>query len=386
MHPNDFGAKAPGSVAEIPQFCGAQYCFQPAPLPPAWPFPNKLWPRLVEAKEQLMLLEGIGRTLPNPALILRPLRDREAILSSRMEGTYATARQLLLYELDPTETTSLDDPRNPHREVANYARALDHAAASRMPICLTFIRQLHEILMHGVHRPEVKPGEFRKGQVAIGRQGAAPRFVPPSPERLHDSLGELDAYLHRDHWEYDPLVECFLAHYQFETMHPFLDGNGRVGRLLLTVMVQRLCGMTQPWLHMSEYFEKDHRKYCEQLLRVSTRGAWADWIEYCLAGVADVAKRTIVRCDRLRQLRAEFNARLPQTGAIRLHEIVEQLFRTPVVTVVGLTEELGVTYPTAKSDIKKLQKVNILSELPDHSPKTYYAPEVFAIGYEGLDE
>jgi len=383
MKANDFGPNSAGKLSSVTPFWGGNHCFDPDPLPPVWEFSAELWPLVNEANKQLMLLEGIGRSLPNPTLILRPLRDREAILSSRMEGTIASPRQLLLYELDPREAASEDDPRNMHREVANYARALDYAMTSPLPTSLTLIRQLHAILMDGVRGKDRDPGQFRMQQVAIGTSA---RYVPPAPNRLQDFLDAFDTYLHYDGRKYDPLVDCFLVHYQFETIHPFTDGNGRVGRLLLALMIQRLCGMTQPWLHMSEYYEADHQKYCDLMYRVSTEGAWADWIAYCLIGVAQQAKRTIERCDRLRSLRDDYYQRLAgKPASLRLKQIIDGLFQAPVVAIADLPQSIGVTYPTAKSDVAKLVKAGVLAEFPDHHPKTYYAPEIFAIAYEGLE-
>ncbi|TWT94787.1 Adenosine monophosphate-protein transferase SoFic [Botrimarina colliarenosi] len=383
MQHSDFGPGASGHLSEIAPFWGGAYCFDPDPLPPTWEFPADLWPVLNEANKQLMLLEGIGRSLPNPAILLRPLRDREAILSSRMEGTMATPRQLLLYELDPREAASEEDPRNMHREVANYARALDYALTSPLPTGLTLIRQLHAILMDGVRGKNRDPGQFRRQQVAIG---APARYVPPAPGRLQDFLDPFDAYLHLERKRYDPLVDCFVTHYQLEAIHPFSDGNGRIGRLLLTLMIQRCCGMTQPWLHMSEYYEADHQQYCDRMYRVSTEGAWSDWIGYCLKGVAQQATKTIERCDRLRTLRDEYYDRLTgKSASLRLKQIIDGLFKAPMVAIADLPEAIGVTYPTAKSDVAKLVKAGVLAEFPDHHPKTYYAPEIFAIAYEGLE-
>ena len=349
-------------------FWGGEVCYEPDPLPPGWEFPSDLWPLLNEANRQLMLLEGVGRSLPSPAILLGPMRDREAILSSRIEGTIATPRELLLYELDPKEVQSEADPRNQHREVANYARALEHAVESPLPTGLPLIRQLHHQLMDGVRGDDKQPGAFRKVPVAIGN-----RFIPPSPERLQDFLEPFDRYLAPENSKYEPLVDCFLTHYQFETIHPFADGNGRVGRLLLTLMIKERCGLTQPWLHISEYFERDKGRYCDLLYRISSEAAWSEWIAYCLEGVAELAAKTVERCDRLRRLREEHYRRLADTkGSVRLHQIVEDLFRTPIISVVELRRRLNVSRPTADADALKLENVGIIRQLEGHSPKTYY--------------
>ena len=192
MQENDFRPNSPGQLVEITEFWGGKHCFEPDSLPPSWEFPERLWPALNEANRQLMLLEGVGRSLPNPAILLGPMRDREAILSSRIEGTIATPKEFLLYELDPREVLSEQDPRNQHREVANYAAALEYGVDSSLPIGLTMIRQLHQLLMDGVRGDNKEPGAFRTRQVAIGTDA---RFIPPSPERLNDFLSPFANYL-----------------------------------------------------------------------------------------------------------------------------------------------------------------------------------------------
>ena len=151
-------------------------------------------------------------------------------------------------------------------------------------------------------------------------------------------------------------------------------------------MIKERCGLTQPWLHVSEYFDRDKDRYCDLLYRISTDGAWTEWIAYCLEGVADLAAKTVERCDRLRELRDEYRERVDQTkGNVRLHRIVEDLFKTPVVRVADLPQRLSVTRPTADSDVRKLVDAEILRQIPDYSPMTYYGPDIFAIAYEGLD-
>ena len=191
----------------------------PLLLPPAWEFPNRLWPLLAEAKQQLGLLEGIGRSLPNPGILLRPLEDREAIKSSRLEGTYVTQTELLLFEMQLRESQSDEDPVNAQWEVFNYRKALHQAGTSDLPLSLRLIRDLHRTLLLGVRGRDRMPCEFRRIQVAIGSDY---RFMPPPPEVLMECLDPLEKYFHVKTTNIDPLVNCFLIHYQFETIHPFL--------------------------------------------------------------------------------------------------------------------------------------------------------------------
>jgi Fic family protein len=374
-----FGVNSPGKTVRIDT---GEHAFMPNDLPPKWSMALDLWPLLSEAKQQLGILEGIGRTLPNPAILLRPLEDREALRSSRLEGTYVTATELLVFEMAPKESASEGDPANDQREVLNYRRALLHGLNSDLPLSLRLTRELHETLLTGVRGRDKTPGEFRRTQVAIGTDH---RFIPPPPDRLLECLDPFEKYLHASDRCYDPLVDCFLIHYQFETIHPFGDGNGRVGRLLLAIMLRQWCGLSKPWLYMSEYFETHREEYTERLFDISAAGDWAGWITFCLRGVVSQAKQTIERCERLRTIREKFGERLQDVGgSVRLHRIVEDVFHSPFLRVADLARRLEVTYPTANADVERLVQAGILQVLSGISPKTYYAPEVFGVAYEEM--
>jgi len=272
-----FVRSAPGELVKIAD----DHAFVPAPLPPKWRFPARLWPPLGDAKQEIGKLEGIGRTLPNPAILLRPLEDREAIKSSRLEGTYVSARELLLFEMEPGEARTEQERRNEWKEVFNYRKALHLGTTSNLPLSLRLIRDIHRTLLTGVRGRDRAPGRFRRIQVAIG---STRRFVPPPANQLKDCLHPFEKYLHHGETVYDPLVDCFLVHYQFETIHPFIDGNGRVGRLLLAIMLQQRCGLSKPWLYLSDYFERHRDEYVERLFNVSAKADWNGWIEFCLRG------------------------------------------------------------------------------------------------------
>lgn len=370
-----FGEKSPGRIVPISE---GDYAFIPHKLPPDWVFPGWLWPLLADAKQQVGVLEGVGRTLPNPAILLRPFADREAIRSSRLEGTYVTSKEFLLFELQ--EKTGTDEKTNDQREVFNYRRALNHGTTTSLPLSLRLLRELHGILMAGVRGKDRSPGEFRRLQVAIG---PSKRFIPPPPDQLPASLDQLERYFHQDNSPFDPLVDCFLIHYQFETIHPFQDGNGRVGRLLLSIMLQQRCGFSKPWLYLSEFFERHRDEYIQLLFDVSTKANWDAWIEFCLKGTREQAMETIRRCDILRRMRDEYMTRLASAGGhIRLTQIVEELFHSPFVQVKDLPARLGITYPTAQADMERLVAAGIVQPLPEVSPKTYYAVEIFNVAYD----
>jgi Fic family protein len=353
-------------------------------LPPPWKLPESLWPLLAESKQRLGLLQGLGLATPidlNPTILLPQLLRREAIYSSAIEGTYASAEQLLLFELEPKTPQSERDPVNDHLEVDNYRKALQHGIESELPLCWRLVRELHEILLTNVRGRDRAPGQFRTIPVGIG--GA--RFIPPPPTMLEEPLRDLEQYMNRERSEFDPLIDSFLVHYQFEAIHPFMDGNGRVGRLLLALMLQRKCGLTKPWLYMSSYFGAHRSAYMRHLFDISTKANWLGWIEFCLRGVIVQANDTVARFERILRLRNEYmNRLLAIDGSTRLNSIVDSLFETPYVRITDLARKLNIHYQTAQGDLERLQLANILVELPDMRPKTYHAPEVLDVAYEQL--
>lgn len=362
---------------------GSEISFLPNALPPQnWQMPEKMWPLLIDARAALARLDGIGRTLPDHELLLRPLQRREAIRSSSLEGTYATPQELLLFEINPRETSSPTGRENEWREVLNYARALSEGTLllADLPLSLRLIRRMHEVLLTGVRGRDRSPGEFRRYQVHVGSDR---RYVPPSVVNLTPALQAFEAYLNGES-SVDPLVRSFFAHYQFEAIHPFVDGNGRVGRALLSLCVFQWTGLSKPWLYMSPYFERYKDEYIDLLFAVSTHGAWNEWLEFCLRGVIDQCKDAITRCDALLSLRDNFHERLnrfSRAAGPRTHPLVMRLFSTPIVTVSDVVRSFGVTYPTAKSDIAKLVELGILQELTGRRPKAFFAGEIIDIAF-----
>jgi Fic family protein len=311
--------------------------------------------------------------------LLRPLEKREAIRSSSLEGTYASPRELLLFELQPRKPKSDVDPANAWREVSNYSVAIRHGMEliQKLPFCLRLIRELHKVLLQDVRGKSATPGEFRKCQVHIGSDK---RFIPPPPEYLANCLDTFEKRLNQEDAKYDPLIRSYLLHYQFEAIHPFIDGNGRVGRLLMSLLIYRWCGLSLPWLYLSAFFEKHRDEYIDNLYRVGTEADWDAWVEFCLEGTVSQAEDSIRRCDLLRILRERF-IREAGKASVRAHAIIEDLFTSPVLTVPRLTARYSVTYPTAKADVEALTKKGILQELPDTRPKVYFAPEIMEVAY-----
>jgi Fic family protein len=199
-------------------------------------------------------------------------------------------------------------------------------------------------------------------------------------------LESLEKYINAVNSTYDPIVDCFLVHYQFETIHPFIDGNGRVGRLLLALMLQRNCDFSKPWLYLSGFFEAHREAYVQHLFDVSAKGSWTSWIEFCLHGTLSQARETITRCERILKLKDEYMTRLRDIdGSTRLHAIVEGIFDSPFVQVTDLARRMNIHYQTAQADLEKLKQAKVLVELTDFRPKTFYAPAVFRVAYEELE-
>jgi len=379
-----FTANATGTLVSI-TFPRKDYAFVPRGLPPEWEFPVELWPLLAEAREALGTLNGIGQILNNPDLLLKPLQNREAIASSSIEGTYVTPEQLLLYRLDPREPSSATDQRAEWQEVFAYGSTLEFGCAQlqTIPICNRLIRGMHEVLMRGVRGRNSTPGEFRKMHVQIGSSG---RYVPPLPDEAQRLMHDLEQFINSPSDKYDPLILAYIVHYQFEAIHPFSDGNGRVGRALMALMIYKQLKHAKPWLYLSAFFEKYKDEYIENLFRVSTDGRWTEWIEFCLRATITQANDSIRRCHIFNRLRQNFHDLAANAPSLRTHRIIENLFSQPVISVRNIRELCDVSYGTARADIQKLVDCGILKEIDGSHPASYYAPELMRAAYDEHNE
>lgn len=372
---------APGSLVPItaPE---KDWAFVPAPLPRDWTLPSEHVPLLVDARQSLARLDGAGRHLPSHSLLLRPLQRREALRSSALEGTFATAEELLAYGLEPKVPTSTADPANAWREVFNYDTALQQGQRllKGLPLSGRVIRELHKTLLDRLRGSDRTPGAFRTRQVHIGSDR---RFVPAPPDRVADLIAELEHYMNEP-LTTDCLVQAFLAHYQFEAIHPFVDGNGRVGRLLLALMVQLKCGLQSPWLYLSPYFEHYRDEYINRLFAVSTRGDFGAWVAFCLRATVAESNSALERIDRLLTLKAKYEKKLANAARVsaRLQPIVSHLLGSPLITIPALAKQFKVTFPTAQKDVRRLVELGILKESPRPSkPQYYISHEFFAAAY-----
>ena len=378
MDTGKFTADRQGELIQIAN--PDDWSFLPDPLPPKWEFSTELWPLLAEAKQALGKLDGIGQTLPHPELLLQPLQQREALRSSSLEGTYATPEELLLFEIEPSTPTSKQDQANAWLEVHNYRVSLREGYNSLhdRPLSLSYIRELHKWLTSDVRGQEKSPGQFRNTQVHIG---SGRRFVPAPPTHMQQLLEALEVSIRNPSEDYDPLVYCYLVHYQFETIHPFKDGNGRVGRLFLALTTCLWCKLSMPWLYMSPFFERYKDEYINLLFNVSARGSWTKWIEFCLRGTIEQSSDAIRRCQLLGKLKEDFLSRI-EAGSSRVHLIIEDLLSRPMTTVPIVRDSIPVSYPTAKLDVDFLVSIGILKPLEiSKRPVFYYAPEIFNIAY-----
>ena len=378
MEPSNFTDKKPGRLLKMPY---GYWAFLPSPLPPKIDPSWDLMKLVSEADRNLSELAGIGRTLPNPHLLIDPFIRREAVSSSRIEGTQASLSDLFFFEALPSPKPKVGDVV----EVLNYVKALEYGLnrLKTLPMSLRLIREMHEKLMHGVRGQERTPGEFRRSQNWIGPPGCTltdATYVPPPQEEMKDALSELEKFLHQPN-SLPPLVRLALIHYQFEAIHPFLDGNGRVGRLLITVLLCMEEILPKPLSYLSSFFERHRQEYYDRLLAVSQRGQWTEWIAFFLRGVTVQSKDAIKRSDQLLHLWQVYRKKVQSArSSALLLQLVEELFTYPAVTVSRAAKFLGVTHRSAQLNIDKLVSTGILKESTGKlRNRVYVAPEIIRI-------
>ena len=338
---------------------GTYSAFIPSPLPPAFDWTPRLIRSLSDADRLIGRLAGEGGRLPNPHVLICPFIRREAVLSSRIEGTHATLGELLAAEAGAVVDRSPEDLR----EVGNYIVALEHGIAqlNKLPLCVRLIRELHGKLMAEVRGDHATPGEVRRSQNWIGKPGstlATASFIPPPPGEIEPRLAAWEKFLYAS--ELPPLVTIALAHYQFEAVHPFMDGNGRVGRLLITLFLIEQKILPAPLLYLSAFFEATRRDYYEGLRGVSERGAWNDWLEYFLLGVARTSQDALSRAARINVILAQWQRQVAGESTNTPLRIVDLLAANPFISATGIAGELGVAFTTAQRAIERLERMEIL--------------------------
>jgi Fic family protein len=357
-----------GRVVEVQAGPDGYSAFVPAPLPPDPPLQidANLQDLLDGANQALGRLDGVTLLLPDPGQFLYSYIRKEAVLSSQIEGTQSSLSDLLLFENEAAPGVPLDDVE----ETSNYISAMSHGLhrieSGELPLSNRLLREVHELLMSGVRGGDKAPGEFRRSQNWLGgpRPGNA-RFVPPPPMDVVPAMSSLEKFLHDDPVPTPILIKAALAHVQFETIHPFLDGNGRVGRLLITLLLCAEKVLQQPLLYLSLYFKQNRDAYYEHLQRVRTEGAWEEWLVFFLEGVIAVAGSATDMARRIRALVGTDRARVHGFGrgaasALRVHELAG---RRIVLTATRTASELGLSVPTVNAAFGRLEQTGILREI-----------------------
>jgi Fic family protein len=362
--------------------------FEPAPLPPVPPlqFDGELLGVLSQADQALGRLDGTAGTLPNPDLFVAMYVRQEAVLSSQIEGTQASLTDVLAFEAEEDGASEGDVG-----EVVNYVAAMNHGLRrlEEFPLSLRLIREIHERLMRGVRGQERQPGEFRASQNWIGGPGstrATATFVPPPPAVMQEALGSFETFLH------DPalprLVHAALAHAQFETIHPFLDGNGRVGRLLITFLLCHGGVLSRPLLYLSHYLKRHRQEYYDRLQAVRLDGRWEDWLLFFLEGVAEIAVEAQATAGKILALRELHRNQLASEGRAsgNLLRALDQLFQHPVITVRTLERALDVNYATANNVLNRMLELHLIDESTGYKRHRRFKYTPYVALFEGADE
>lgn len=383
--------KRAGVFACVQRGQASYAAFHPSPLPPDPPLAldAELHRLLDRANQSLGRLDGITMLLPDPSQFLYAFIRKEAVLSSQIEGTVSSLSDLLLFENETAPGVPMEDLE----ETANYIGALNHGvnsiASGDLPLCNRLLREVHERLLCSGRGADKTPGEFRRSQNWLGGTGPGDaRFVPPPWEEVEPAMSDLERFLHDVPVPTPVLVKAALAHVQFETIHPFLDGNGRVGRLLVTLLLVDQGVLRRPLLYLSLYLKRNRDAYYEYLQRVRTNGAWEDWLRFFLEGVIDVAQSTaettrgiveMIECDR---------ARIHELGrgaatALRVHDLA---VKRVVVKPPTAAEALALSEPPVYAAIARLEEAGILREVTGRARgKTYVYGEYMDILNEGTE-
>ncbi|MBI2887151.1 MAG: Fic family protein [Chloroflexi bacterium] len=342
-----------------------------------------LSPALIHVLSQADLavgtLAGVGETLPNPHLLIAPFLRREAVLSSKIEGTQASISDLFRFEASDKGGATGDV-----REVANYVRALEEGQRllEELPMCVRLANRVHERLLEGVRGKDARPGEPRPRQVWIGAPGTPiheARFIPPPARFVPELLADWERFVNED-FEMPSLVQCALMHYQLEAIHPYIDGNGRIGRLMIILLLCAKRVLLTPLLYLSAYFERNQEAYYDHLLDVSATGNWEPWLRFFLEGVNQEARDALIRSRKVRTLyewqRHSLQDKRESSNALRL---LERLFNNPYITAPAAVAFLGVTHPGAMRILERLVEAKTIEQVGDFWPRLFVDRELLEV-------
>ncbi|MGE3769468.1 MAG: Fic family protein [Bdellovibrionales bacterium] len=380
------GSYVPRSVA------GEAYkSYVPAALPPSPALDmDRLYKSLDQAMKALGALDGLAKLLPDISLFLYMYVRKEALVSSQIEGTQSSLSDLLLYESDEAPAVAVDDVE----EVSNYIAALNHGLARMkggFPLSVRLICEMHKILLRGGRGSNKAPGEFRRSQNWIGgiRPGKA-RFVPPPPEMVNELMSDLEKFAHDEEMKMPALVKAALLHVQFETIHPFLDGNGRLGRLLITLLLCADGVLIEPILYLSLHFKEHRQLYYDLLQDVRLKGDWERWCEFFLDGVTETATQAAEDAKKIIELLDKDRVRIGQIGkaaptALKVHSY---LVKKPYLSLTKAAKELDISVPTITNTVAKLEEIGVLKELTGQARNRLFAYtnylDILAAGTEPL--
>lgn len=363
----------------------AYQSFLPSPLPPnpAVMIDDEMMQLLVQANTWIAKLESIAALIPHIALFVSMYVRKEALMSSQIEGTQCTLEDVLDPNLESNANRDVAD-------VINYIKATDYAInrLQELPLCNRLIRETHAVLMKGVRGQEKSPGEFRTSQNWIGGEGVSlkkARFIPPHPEDMVVAMSDLEKYLHAPD-TLDVLVRASLIHYQFETIHPFLDGNGRIGRLLITLFLLQQKILTTPALYISYFLKKNRMEYYDRLTLVRTKGDYEQWIKFFLRAVSESAQDAYENIMLLAKLHDAHVARIESLGRARLTalQLFSYLERNPIMEIKGTAQSLGLSFTTVASSVNHLVDIGILVQSGgDKRNRTFSYKEYLDILREG---
>ncbi len=382
MKPEDFKTTAAGEVIQSRK---GYWTFIPDPLPPSIRWSSSLISAVGAAERALGKLDSLASTLPSAHILVRPFIRREAVLSSRIEGTRASLNDIYIYEA--TQLSYLASTTDV-REVHNYVKALDYGLErlSSLPVSLRLIREMHTVLMEGVRGDHLTQGEFRRSQNWIGPPGStleSARFVPPPVDEMQKALDELERFIHASS-DLPRLVQAALIHYQFEAIHPFLDGNGRIGRLLVILLITEWGLLSHPWLYLSAYFEAYRKEYYDHLLAVSQTGAWEAWLDFFLKGIHVQAEDAVAQIHRLQQTRHTYHDLVKnERAADRLMQAIDVLLERPILSIRQLEGAMDIPFRSAQRYIEKLEQLGILREVTGRSRNRVYQANVILSILEG---
>ena len=348
--------------------------FKPSALPPKLNIDNDMLKKLVEANRDLIRLDTAAKLIPGSELFISMYVRKEALISSQIEGTQCTLDDVLDPKLDTNANLDVAD-------VVNYVKACSYAIErlEKLPLCKRLFREIHGQLLSGVRGQEKNPGEFRRSQNWIGAANCSlkeARFIPPNVDDMNQAMDELELYMNESD-DYDPLIRISLIHYQFETIHPFLDGNGRVGRLMILLYLMEQGFISKPIIYISYFLKKNQVEYYDRISEVRRSGNYEQWISFFLEAVSAAAKDSLDTIEKLNALHEQNVKKLPKTS--RSNDNVRKLFdyieQFPIIDIKKTSEAFGISYNTVSSAIKKLEQIGILKQTTNASRNRVFSYE-----------